>query len=83
MFALDLALWFVFVLFGNAVFWHTITHDYWFGWLVAAALQIFGIVAMVDCTADHFFVKVFKKTGRISVEKGDSISSLTLSSVVG
>ena len=61
MFVLDLALWFVFVLFGNAVFWHAITHDYWFGWLVAAALQIFGIVTMVGCTADHFYRKGFQE----------------------
>ena len=83
MIALDLALWFVFVLFGNAVFWHAITHDYWFGWLVAAALQIFGIVAMVDCTADHFYRKGFQENWEKNVEKRDSISSLALNSVVG
>jgi hypothetical protein len=49
----------VFVLFGNVVFWHAVTYEYWFGWLVAGALQLFGIVAMVDHTADHFFREGF------------------------
>ena len=59
MFTLGLVTAFAFVLFGNAVFWHAITHDYWFGWLVAAVLQIFGIVAMIDHTADHFYREGF------------------------
>lgn len=59
MFAVALAQWFVFVIFGNVVFWHAITHDYWFGWLVAAVLQIFGIAAMVAHTADYFYRKGF------------------------
>lgn len=59
MFLFGLAQWFVFVIFGNVIFWHAITHDYWFGWLVAAVFQIFGIVAMVDHTADHFFREGF------------------------
>ena len=59
MFAVGLAQWFVFVIFGNVIFWHAITHEYWFGWLVAAVFQIFGIVAMVDHTADHFFREGF------------------------
>ncbi len=62
MFASGLAQWFVFVLFGNAAFWHAITYEYWFGWLVAAVLQIFGIVAMVDHTADYFYRKGFKES---------------------
>jgi hypothetical protein len=61
MFSLGLILSFVLVLFGNAVFWHAITHDYWFGWLVAGALQLLGIVSMIDHTADHFFREGFNK----------------------
>jgi hypothetical protein len=61
MFVSGLVASFVFVLLGNVVFWHAITYDYWFGWLVAAVLQIYGIVVMVDHTADHFFREGFNK----------------------